>query len=52
LLLILAFKASAAIRKGIADRVAMTKAIESTLAIHTIGCIWLLACVLFQHWWP
>jgi len=52
LLLILAFKASAAIRKGIEDRVAMTKAIESTLAIHTIGCIWLLACVLFQHWWP
>jgi 1,4-dihydroxy-2-naphthoate octaprenyltransferase len=52
LLLILAFKASAAIRKGIADRVAMTTAIESTLAIHTVGCIWLLACVLFQHWWP
>jgi 1,4-dihydroxy-2-naphthoate octaprenyltransferase len=52
LLLILAFKASAAIRKGIEDRVAMTKAIESTLAIHTVGCIWLLACVLFQHWWP
>jgi 1,4-dihydroxy-2-naphthoate octaprenyltransferase len=51
LLLILAFKAAAAIRQGIEDRAAMTKAIESTLAIHTIGCIWLLACVLFQHWW-
>jgi len=49
LLLILAFKASAAIRKGIEDRAAMTKAIESTLAIHTIGCIWLLACVLIQY---
>ena len=52
LLLILAFKAGAAIRQGIEDRAAMTKAIESTLAIHTVGCIWLLACVLFQHWWP
>jgi len=52
LLLILAFKAAAAIRRGIEDRNAMTKAIESTLAIHTVGCIWLLACVLFQHWWP
>lgn len=52
LLLVLAFKSSAAIRQGIEDRAAMTKAIESTLAIHTVGCIWLLACVLFQHWWP
>lgn len=52
LLFILAFKAAAAIRQGIEDRAAMTKAIESTLAIHTIGCIWLLTCVLFQHWWP
>lgn len=51
-LLILAFKAGFAIRQGIADRPAMTRAIESTLAIHTIGCIWLLACALFQHWWP
>ena len=52
LLLILAVKSAAAIRQGIEDRSAMTKAIESTLAIHTVGCIWLLACVLFQHWWP
>jgi len=52
LLLVLAFKAGVAIRQGIKDRAAMTKAIESTLAIHTVGCIWLLACVLFQHWWP
>ncbi|MDH3428449.1 MAG: 1,4-dihydroxy-2-naphthoate octaprenyltransferase [Gammaproteobacteria bacterium] len=51
-LLILAFKAGFAIRQGIADRPAMTRAIEGTLAIHTIGCIWLLACALFQHWWP
>ena len=51
-LLILAVKAGVAIRHGIADRARMTNAIESTLAIHTIGSIWLIACVLFQHWWP
>jgi 1,4-dihydroxy-2-naphthoate octaprenyltransferase len=51
-LLILAFKAGVAIRQGIADRDGMTRAIEGTLAIHTVGSIWLLACVLFQHWWP
>jgi len=50
LLLILAFKAGAAIRQGVENRAAMTKAIESTLAIHTVGCIWLLACVLFHNW--
>jgi 1,4-dihydroxy-2-naphthoate octaprenyltransferase len=49
-LLILAFKAGVAIRHGIADRDGMTAAIESTLAIHTVGSLWLLACVLFQHW--
>lgn len=52
LLLIPAFRAAAAIRRGIGDRAAMTKAIENTLAVHTTGCIWLLACVMFQHWWP
>jgi 1,4-dihydroxy-2-naphthoate octaprenyltransferase len=51
-LLILAFKAGFAIRQGIADRVGMTRAIESTLAIHMVGSLWLLTCVLFQHWWP
>jgi len=51
-LLILAFRAGAAIRVGIQDRGRMTAAIESTLAIHTIGSIWLVACVLFLHWWP
>jgi len=49
-LLILAVKAALAIRQGIADRDGMTKAIEGTLAIHTVGSIWLVACVLFQHW--
>lgn len=51
-LLLLAFRAGYAIRQGIKDRNRMTSAIESTLAIHTIGSIWLIACMLFQHWWP
>ena len=42
-LLALAYKASAGIRTGIDDRQRMTSAIESTLAIHTLGCIWLAA---------
>ena len=51
LLLALAFKSSAAIRKGIDDRAGMTQAIEGTLAIHTIGSIWLIGCMLYLHWW-
>jgi len=50
-LLILAFRSGASIRVGIADRGRMTAAIESTLAIHTVGSLWLVGCVLFQHWW-
>ena len=50
-LLLLAFRAAAAIRRGVSDRAGMTGAIESTLAIHTVGSIWLVGCVLFQHWW-
>ena len=50
-LLALAAKSGQAIRRGIADRPNMTRAIESTLAIHTVGSLWLLGCVLFQHWW-
>ena len=50
-LLFLAVKAGRTISQGIGDRDAMTRAIEGTLAIHTIGSIWLLACVLLQHWW-
>ena len=46
-LLVLAVKASAAIRKGIDDRPGMTRAIEMTLGIHTIGAIWLAGCALF-----
>ncbi len=48
LLLVPAFKASNAIRTGIADRAAMTKAIEATLGIHTIGSIWLIAVALYM----
>jgi 1,4-dihydroxy-2-naphthoate octaprenyltransferase len=50
-LLVLAFKSAAGIRNGIEDRSGMTQAIEGTLAIHTIGSLWLVACVLFMHWW-
>ena len=51
LLLAIAIKSTLAIRKGIEDRDGMTKAIEGTLAIHTIGSIWLVACMLYLHWW-
>lgn len=51
LLLLLAFKASSAIRYGIDDRPGMTQAIESTLGIHTIGSIWLAGCALFVAFW-
>ena len=47
-LLILAWRAASAIRAGIKDRGAMTQAIESTLAIHTIGCVWLAGCMVYQ----
>jgi 1,4-dihydroxy-2-naphthoate octaprenyltransferase len=51
LLLVIALKSAMAIRKGIDDRPGMTKAIEGTLAIHTIGSIWLAGCMLYLHWW-
>jgi len=47
LLLALAWQAARAIRTGVADRPAMTRAIEMTLGIHTIGSIWLTICALF-----
>ena len=46
-LLVLAWQASRSIRQGIADRPGMTKAIEMTLGIQTIGSIWLVGCALF-----
>jgi len=47
-LLILAWRAASAIQAGVRDRGAMTQAIESTLAIHTIGCVWLAGCMVYQ----
>lgn len=49
-LLLLAWRASAGIRAGVADREALTKSIESTLAIHTLGSLWLTGCALFALW--
>lgn len=50
-LLVLAWRAASAIRSGIENRASMTQAIESTLAIHTVGCLWLTGCALFALWW-
>jgi 1,4-dihydroxy-2-naphthoate octaprenyltransferase len=49
-LLVLAFRASASIRVGVRNRDTMTQGIESTLAIHTVGCLWLTGCALFLVW--
>jgi 1,4-dihydroxy-2-naphthoate octaprenyltransferase len=46
-LLALAWKASQAIRSGIADRPGMTRAIEMTLGIQAIGSVWLAGCALY-----
>lgn len=50
-LMVLAWRASVAIKTGIEDRELMTQAIESTLAIHTVGCLWLTGCALYSLWW-
>lgn len=50
-LLVLAWRAGVAIRSGVGNRVSMTQAIESTLAIHTVGSLWLTACALYSLWW-
>lgn len=50
-LMILAWRASVAIKTGIEDRKSMTQAIESTLAIHTIGCLWLAGCAVVSIWY-
>ena len=46
-LLVLAAKAAMAIRQGIEDRGGMTRAIEATLGIHTVGSLWLTGVVLY-----
>lgn len=50
-LMLLALRAAAAIKHGVEDRAELTRAIESTLAIHLIGSLWLCACVLFVAVW-
>lgn len=50
-LLVLAAKAASAIRVGVQDREKMTQGIEATLAIHTIGSVWMIVCMLFLMWW-
>ena len=50
-LLVMAWRPVTAIRQGVANRDAMTGAIEATLAIHTLGAIWLAGCVLFIAFW-
>jgi len=47
-LLVLAWRASIAIKGGVENRESMTQAIESTLGIHTIGCIWLTGCLVYK----
>jgi len=47
LLLVLALQAARAIRSGVADRATMTRGIEMTLGIQTIGSIWLIGCALY-----
>ena len=49
-LLVLAFQATPGIRRGTQDRETMTKSIEATLAIQSIGSIWLIGCSLFGVW--
>lgn len=51
LLLVLAFRAAQAVRGGIANRPAMTGAIEATLGIHTLGSIWLVALAMYLVFW-
>ena len=46
-LLVPAATASSAIRRGIANRQRLTKGIEATLAIHTLGSVWLTAFALY-----
>jgi len=47
LLMVLALQAARSIRGGIGDRATMTRGIEMTLGIQTIGSIWLIGCALF-----
>lgn len=48
LLLVLATRAAQSIRGGVADRKTMTAGIEATLAIHTIGALWLSVVLVYK----
>lgn len=52
ILMLPALKAAAGIKAGVEDRNRLTRSIESTLAIHTLGSLWLAGCVLSMLWWP
>ncbi len=52
ILMLQALRAAAGIRVGIEDRASLTRSIESTLAIHALGSLWLGGCVLSILWWP
>lgn len=51
ILLYPAWKASTSIGQGLQDRDRLRNGIESTLAIHTLGSLWLCGCVLYAAWW-
>lgn len=51
-LMLLALKAAVGINGGLEDRDKLTRSIESTLAIHTLGSLWLAGCALYMLWWP
>jgi 1,4-dihydroxy-2-naphthoate octaprenyltransferase len=51
MLLVLVLKAARAIRDGVTNRTQMTAGIEATLAIHTVGSIWLALCALYVAFW-
>lgn len=46
-LLALAAKAAAGIRTGLDDRAGLTKSIEATLGVHTIGSLWLTGILMY-----
>ncbi len=46
-LLFLVYKAAASVRRGVKDRQGLTKGIEATLGVHTVGSIWLAVCAVY-----
>ena len=50
-LLFLVFRAASAIRVGPIERDAMTGGIEATLAVHTVGSLWLTVCAIVLAIW-